>query len=83
MLFGRLSLHKHRAKKGQSGVVLVLNPEIAMRETKVVQERGDRMVKIETEPKILVVIQVHMFTSDSDDDEIEEMYQELEDLKGE
>ena len=70
--------------RGQRGVAIVLDPETAQRVTNVVQDCGDRIVKvkIEAEPRNLVVIQVYMPTSDSEEEEIEEMYEKLENLMG-
>ena len=48
--------------KGQRGVAIVLDRETAMRVTSLVQNCGDRLlkVKIEAEPRKLVIIQAYV-----------------------
>ena len=67
---------------GRNGVAVVLDPATAKRVTNVEVEYGDRLVKVkvEAEPKNLIIVQVYMPTTDHDDEEIEEMYQKIEDL---
>lgn len=67
---------------GRNGVAIVLDPETAKRVTNVVVDHGDRLVKVkvEAEPKNLIIVQVYMPTSDHDDEEIENMYEKIQDL---
>src|SRR6476661_4071843 len=67
---------------GRNGVAVVLDPATAKRVTNVEVEYGDRLVKVkvEAEPKNLIIVQVYMPKTDHDDEKIEEMYQKIEDL---
>ena len=67
--------------ENQRGVAVILDGETAKRVTKIVQH-SDRLilVKIQAEPVDLVVIQIYMPTSDHEDEEVEELYEELEEL---
>ncbi len=70
---------------GQNGVAVMMNSEVGKRVTKVIQH-SDRLllVRLKAEPRDMVVIQVYMPTSSADDEEIERMYEQIEDLmKGE
>ena len=62
------------AKQGQGGVVILLDREISMRVTKVVLQ-SDRL---QAEPTDLVVIQVYMQTSTHEDNEVEEIYEQVD-----
>ena len=65
----------------QRGVALILHKEIARRVKKIVQH-SDRLllVKIEAEPIDMTVIQTYMPTSAHSDEEVEDMYEEIERL---
>ena len=67
------------AKQGQGGVAILLDRETSMRVTKIVLQ-NDRLllVKIQAEPADLVIIQVYMPTSTHKDNEVEEMYEQLD-----
>ena len=67
------------AKQGQGVVASVLDRETSMRVTKIVLQ-NDRLllVKIQGEPADLVIIQVFMPTSTHEDNEVEEMYEQLD-----
>ena len=68
-------------KKMERGVAIILDKRLANRIKNIVY-KGDRilMVKIDYEPKDIVIIQVYMPTSQHRDEEIEEMYEEIEEL---
>ena len=53
---------------------------MARRVVNIEQEHGDRLIKIEIEAKLrnLMIVQVYMPTTDSDDEEIEQMYEKIE-----
>lgn len=65
--------------ESQRGVAVLLNKEMGNRVTKVIQH-SDRLmlVKIQAEPVNLVIIQVYMPTSDHSEEEVEELYEEME-----
>ena len=67
------------AKQGQGGVAILLDRETSMRVTKIVLE-NDRLllVKIQAEPADFFIIQVYMPTSTHEDNEVEEMYEQLD-----
>ena len=62
--------------RGEHGVAIILDQEMARRVVNIEQEHGDRLIKIEIEakPRNLMIVQVYMPTTDSDDEEIEQMY---------
>ena len=70
-----------RGLGGQAGVGIVMNREIG---SKVIyyKQQSERLilVKINTKPVITTVVQVYMPTSSHEDEEIEEVYEELEEL---
>ena len=67
------------AKQGQGGVAILLDRETSMRVTKVVLQNGRLLLaKIQAEPADLVIIQVYMPTSTHEDNEMEEMYEQLD-----
>ncbi|KAI5718650.1 hypothetical protein M8J77_024598 [Diaphorina citri] len=68
-------------RTGQRGVAIVLNKPMGMRVTGYVQH-SDRilLVKIKSSPADTVIIQVYMPTSNAEDEEIERMYEEINDL---
>ena len=61
------------------GVAMILDRETAKRLVKV-ERYGDRaiLIKIQAEPIDLVVLQVYMPTTEHDDEEVDELYQQLE-----
>ena len=65
----------------QRGVGFILGKEFAKRVTEI-EKISDRLmlIKLETEPVRLVLIQVYMPTSECSDEEVEEMYEKLEEL---
>ena len=67
----------------QRRVAIVAHQEMARRIIEI-EQISDRlhvvMVKFNTEPAHLVVVQVYMPTSESDEEEMEQMYDQLEDL---
>lgn len=65
----------------QRGVAVILDRDVAKRVTKVIQH-SDRLllVKVQAEPVDLVIIQVYMPTADHAEDEVEGLYEELEEL---
>ena len=67
----------------ERGVAIVLDYETAKRVVEV-EQYSDRvlMVKLQTEPVDIVLEQVYMPTSDHDDEEIETMYEQLDDIIG-
>ena len=68
-------------EESQRGVAVVLDKDTAKRVTKIIQH-SDRlvMVKIEAKPVDLVIFQLYMPTSDHEDEEVEELYEALEEL---
>lgn len=66
-------------KESQRGVALVLDEETAKRVTEVI-ERNDRImiVKLQSEPVNTAIIQVYMPTSAHDEQEVDDMYEEIE-----
>ena len=68
-------------KEHQRGVGVILGKELSKRVIDIVKV-NDRlmMVEIETVPVHLIVIQVYMPTSDCKEEELEEMYNKLEEL---
>ena len=70
-------------KESQRGVAVILDAETTKRVTKVIQH-NDRLilVKIQADPVDLVIVQVYMPTSDHSDEEVEELYEEMERLIG-
>jgi len=71
------------SKGGQKGVAVLLDGEVGKRVIKVVQH-SDRLrlilVRIKAEPVDIVILQVYMPTTDAEEDEIESMYEQMEDL---
>ena len=67
--------------ESQRGVAVLLDNETAKRVTTVVQH-SDRLilVKIQAEPVDIVIIQVYMPTSNHSDEEVEDAYEQLEEL---
>src|SRR6516225_7306849 len=65
----------------EKGVGIIMRKEMSKRVIDI-EKISDRLilVKFETEPVHLVVIQVYMPTSDSEEEEVEDMYNKLEDL---
>jgi endonuclease/exonuclease/phosphatase family metal-dependent hydrolase len=72
-------------EKGQRGVAMILDRTMGERVSKVIQYNDRLMlVRIKAEPVDLVLVQVYMPTSDSEDVEVEMMYEQIEELlKGE
>jgi len=68
-------------RKHTNGVAVVLDKHQATKVKKVIQ-RNDRiiLVKIDAEPKDIIIIQVYMPTSQHSDQEIEEIYESIEEL---
>ena len=68
-------------KKHQNGVALILDRHHSERVIKTIK-KNDRMMLtvIEAEPANIAIIQVYMPTTQHDDDEIEEMYEQIEEL---
>ena len=68
-------------EKGQRGVAVILDKTFSDRVTKIVQH-SDRLilVRIAAEPVDLVIIQVYMPTTEAEDEEIDQMYEQIEDL---
>lgn len=66
-------------KEHQRGVAVLLDSEMAKRVESVIQH-SDRiiMVKLKAEPVDIVVIQVYMPTTDHDDEQVDEVYEQLE-----
>lgn len=69
------------SKGGQKGVAVLLDIEAGKRVTKIVQH-SDRLllVRIEADPVDLVLLQVYMPTTAEDDEEIESLYEQIEEL---
>ena len=67
------------AKQDQGNVSILLDRETSVRVTKIVlQYYGKLLMKIEPEPADVVIIQVYMPTSTYEDNEVEEMYEQLD-----
>jgi len=72
-------------ERGKRGVAVILDKVYGERISKVIQ-CNDRLmlVRIKAEPVDIVLVQVYMPTTDAEDEEIEEMYEKIEELvKGE
>ena len=66
---------------GQGGVGIILDRELGKRVTKVVQHSHRLLlVRVEAEPVDIVLIQVYMPTSRAEDEDIEQMYEQIEEL---
>ena len=67
--------------ESQRGVAVVLDNEIS-RKVITIDQRSDRLlvVKIKADPVDLVIVQVYMPTSDHEDEEIDAIYEELEEI---
>jgi len=67
--------------KGQTGVGIALNKKWGTRVTNVVAYSSRLcLVKVESTPVNLAIIQVYMPTSKSNDEEVEEVYAGIEEL---
>jgi hypothetical protein len=68
-------------KESQRGVAILLDSTVAKRVTRIIQH-SDRlvMVKVQAEPTDLVIIQVYMPTTGHDDEEVDNVYEELENI---
>jgi len=67
--------------KGQAGVGIALNKKCGKRVTNFVTYSSRLcLVKMESTPKNLAIIQVYMPTSKADDEEVEEVYAGIEEL---
>ena len=68
-------------KSGERGVAIVLDEETGKRVKKVV-EHSDRVivVKMEAEPRDIVAVQVYMPTSSSEDEKVDEVYEQRNDI---
>ena len=66
---------------GERGVAIILDAETGKRVKKVVQ-CNERMIsiKIEAEPVDIVLIQVYMPTSASEEEEVDKVYEQIEEL---
>lgn len=71
-------------KESQRGVAILLDSEMAKRVMTVVQ-RNDRllMVKLQAEPMDIIIMQVYMPTSDHEDSEVDDVYEQLEEMMDE
>jgi exonuclease III len=69
------------SKGGQRGVAVLCNKEVGNRVTKIVPH-SDRLllVRIKADPVDIVLLQVYMPTTEAEDEEIELMYEQIEDL---
>jgi endonuclease/exonuclease/phosphatase family metal-dependent hydrolase len=65
----------------QRGVAIMLDEEVAKRVTEI-EQCSDRliMVRVSATPVDMIIIQVYMPTTDHEDDEIEEMYEQIESM---
>ena len=77
---------KHRiiyagGEENKRGVGIVLKKDLAKRVNKIIQ-KSDRLllVKIQNEPRDIVIIQVYMPTTDYNDEEVEAVYEQLEEM---
>ena len=69
------------SKRGQNGVGILLEKRLKNRVKKIVQ-KSDRvlMIKIEAKPKDMVVIQVYLPQSERTEEEVEEVYEQIDEL---
>jgi exonuclease III len=72
-------------EKGQRGVAMILDRTIGERVSKIIQYSERLMlIRVKAEPLDLVLVQVYLPTSDSEDVEVEMLYEQIEELiKGE
>ena len=68
-------------KGGQRGVAVLFDQEVGSRVTKIVPH-SDRLllVRIKADPVDIVLLQVYMPTTEAEDEEIELMYEQIEEL---
>ena len=74
-------IHSGGKKSGERGVAIVLDEETGERVKKGVQH-SDRVivVKMEAEPRDIVAVQVYMPTSSSEDEKVDEVYEQINDI---
>ncbi|CAF1140811.1 unnamed protein product [Didymodactylos carnosus] len=74
-------IHCGNAKGGANGVAIILDEKTGKRVNKVVQH-SDRLilVKIEAKPVDIVIVQVYMPTSAGDDEEVDKVYEQIDEL---
>ena len=72
---------KSGGEQRQRGVAIIFDKEAAKRIT-AVEKCSDRilMVKVSATPVDMMIIQVYMPTTDHEDDEIEDMYEQIESI---
>ena len=70
-----------KSNRGNAGVGLVMNKKIGHR-VSYYEQHSERLIvaKIDTKPQPTTIVQVYMPTSAADDEEIEKMYEEIEDI---
>ena len=68
-------------EENSRGVGIVLRKELAKRITKIIQ-KSDRLmlVRIQNEPRDIVIVQVYMPTTDYNDEEVEAVYEQIEEM---
>jgi exonuclease III len=68
-------------EESQRGVAVLLDSDTAKRVTKIMR-CSDRiiLIKIAAEPVDLIIVQVYMPTSDQDEQDVESLYESIEDL---
>ena len=68
-------------KKKARGVAVILDKKMANSVSRI-EQKSDRilLVKIDAQPQNIIVIQVYMPTTQHNDNEIEDMYEEIEEL---
>ena len=71
-------------KKSEAGVAILLDKKVQnnISDNNCVNERTMK-IKIKADPVDLVVIEINMYTSSSTDEEVEEMYEKIEELTNE
>ncbi|XP_067004726.2 craniofacial development protein 2-like, partial [Anabrus simplex] len=70
-----------KSNRGNAGVGLIMSKEIGQR-TNYYDQHSERIivVKIDTKPRPTTIVQVYMPTSSAHDEEIERIYEEIEDV---
>ena len=79
LLFQRIWFYQHWWRKRSSHYSY---QDMARKVVNIEQKQRDRLMKIETEakPRNLMIAQVYIQTTDSDDEEMKQMYKKIENI---
>lgn len=83
-LFGKVpsNLFRNITRKSRNEELVQYYIRHGVKKVKVYVQYSDRIIhaKVDTKPKDTVVIQVYMFTTEKDDEEVKKIYEELNNL---